>query len=333
MDPQALIFIIATLLIIGFVAIYLQVRKISQSQGKDETTKLLTQLLSDMRGSMDKSANLMHQQTKAINERLDRAAQVISGVSKSIGEMSEIGRSMKDLQDFLRSPKLRGNVGEAVLKNLLSEMLPKQKFHLQYTFRGGETVDAAIQTEGGIIPIDSKFPMSAFQKMTASKTEAEKKEAQKEFVADVKKHVDDIAKKYIKPQEGTMDFALMYVPSESVYYEIVSTIGEIDDYGYKRRVRFVSPSTLYAYLRAIMESFRGSELQKGIKEVLAHLESMQHDSEKLSEALSVHSKHVKNSYSTLDDVNQKFTRLSGKISTATQIDVPKDKLLGSEETH
>jgi len=329
MDPQALIFVISALLIIGFAVIYLQIRKISQGSQKDETTKLLTQLLSDMRGSMDKSANLMHQQTKAINERLDRAAQVISGVSKSIGEMSEIGRSMKELQDFLRSPKLRGNVGEAVLKNLLSEMLPKQKFHLQYTFRGGETVDAAIQTEGGIIPIDSKFPMSAFQKMAGAKSEAEKSQAQKEFVVDVKKHVDDIAKKYIKPQEGTMDFALMYVPSESVYYEIISTIGEIDDYGYKRRVRFVSPSTLYAYLRAIMESYRGSELQKGIKEVLGHLESMQHDSEKLSEALSVHSKHVKNSYSTLDDVNQKFTRLSGKISTAAQIDVSKDKLLKS----
>lgn len=330
MDPQTLILLIGFLVALGFVVTFLQIQKISQHSKKDETTKLLTQLLSDMRGSMDKSANLMHEQTKAINERLDRAATVISGVSKSIGEMSEIGRSMKDLQDFLRSPKLRGNVGEAVLKNLLSEMLPKQKFHLQYPFKGGEVVDAAIQTEGGIIPIDSKFPMSAYQKMASSKTESEKTFAQKEFAKDVKKHIDDIAQKYIKPGEGTMDFALMYIPAESVYYEIISNMPDLDDYGYKKRIRFVSPSTLYAYLRAVMESYRGSQLQKGIQEVLVHLESMQHDSEKLADSLSVHSKHIKNANSTLDDVNQKFTHLSGKITSAGKIDVPDKTLLGGE---
>jgi DNA recombination protein RmuC len=102
-----------------------------------------------------------------MNERLDNAARVISSVQKEIGQMSEIGRSMRELQEFLRSPKLRGNIGEQILKELLGQMLPKNSFHLQYAFKNGTIVDAAIKTEAGIIPIDSKFPLESFRKIQA----------------------------------------------------------------------------------------------------------------------------------------------------------------------
>ncbi len=171
--------------------------------------------------------------SRSINERLDNAARVISQVQRNIGEMSEIGRGMKDIQEFLRSPKLRGNIGEQVLRELLAQMLPKNSFFLQHTFKSGAKVDAAIKTSAGIIPVDSKFPMENFRKMIGAQNETEKKSFEKEFVKDVKKHIDDISNKYILTEEGTIDYALMYLPSETVYYEVVNNT-ELFDYGGKR---------------------------------------------------------------------------------------------------
>src|SRR5581483_4681099 len=195
---------------------------------------------------------------------------VIAQVSKNIGEMSEIGRGMQDLQEFLRSPKLRGNIGEHILKELLGQMLPKQSFHLQYGFKNGTIVDAAIKTEAGLIPIDSKFPMENFRKMNAAKTDAEKNVAEKDFASDVKKHIDAISKKYILTDEGTIDYALMYVPSEAVYYEIVNT-ATLFDYASNHRVLPVSPMTFYAYLRAILAGFEGQRISQKAQEILSSI--------------------------------------------------------------
>src|SRR3990167_2800044 len=123
MDPQSTVIILGILVIAALAVLYFQIKKLTENKNSDETTKLLTQLVSDMRGSMDKTTSSMVNQTKAINERLDRAAQVIAGVSKSVGEMTELGRSMKGLQEFLRSPQMRGQIGEAVLKDILGQAL------------------------------------------------------------------------------------------------------------------------------------------------------------------------------------------------------------------
>ena len=319
MDSQTTNIIIGILVIVAFAVIYFQIKKLLDSKSGDETTKLLTQLVSDMRGSMDKTTDSMVRQTKAINERLDRAAQVIYGVSKSVGEMTELGRSMRDLQEFLRSPKLRGQIGEAVLKDLLGQALPKQHFHLQYAFKSGEIVDAALKLEQGIIPIDAKFPMENFRKMAKANDEKEKNEHRKAFTNDVKKHIDAISSKYIRPQEGTLDFALMYIPAEPVYYEILTNSPEIDDYAYKKRVRPVSPNTLYAYLRAIIMSLEGSKIEKQAGQILAPLREIGHEPEKFGGSLSVLPKHIKNAAASSDDVNTRFTRLSSRISTVQSI--------------
>src|SRR3990172_248802 len=116
----------------------------------------------------------LQENSKQLNQRLDTAATGIRDVGKEVGQMSEIGRSMKELQDFLKNPKLRGNIGEQVLNDLISQMFPKNSFHLQYQFKSGERVDAAIKTDAGILPIDSKFPMENFLKMTKGETESEK---------------------------------------------------------------------------------------------------------------------------------------------------------------
>src|SRR3972149_10946652 len=151
-----------TLIILGFVVLIFYInKKLNDLSEKQKPSNELLEYLRTTNVRMDA-------QGKAFNDRLDNAARVISDVQKNIGEMSEIGRGMKELQDFLKSPKLRGNIGEQILKELLGQMLPKQSFHLQYAFKSGAIVDAAIKTEAGVIPIDSKFPMENFRKMSSS---------------------------------------------------------------------------------------------------------------------------------------------------------------------
>lgn len=272
-------------------------------------------------------------QSKSFNERLDNAAKVIGDVQKNIGEFSEIGRSMKDLQEFLRSPKLRGNIGEQVLKELLGQMLPKQSFHLQYAFKSGEKVDAAITTAAGIIPIDSKFPMENFRKMMdkGDPTSPELRGARKDFESDVKKHIDDISKKYILTEEGTIDYALMYIPSESIYYEVVNSTS-LFDYAQDKRVLPVSPTTFYAYLKAILMSFEGQKIEAKAGEILATLRAVQKDYAKVDDNLNILQKHLTNAYNMMGNVFSSFTTLGRKISSTQNLgDGVKDKARGLEK--
>lgn len=262
--------------------------------------------------------------TRIINERLDRAARVIGSLQKEAGAFSEVSRSMKDLQEFLQSPKLRGNIGEHVLNDLISQIFPKNSFHLQYQFKSGEKVDAALQTDAGILCIDSKFPMENFQKMVKGETEAERAQSKKDFTKDVKKHIDDISRKYILPEEGTMDFALMYIPSEPVYYEIVSTT-EITDYAKTRRVYPVSPTTLYAHLQVILLSFQGKKIEQKTKEVFSLLRAIQKDYEKTESNLGVLGKHITNAFNSLSSVTSSFTLLGQKLSSTNTLSLDEEQ--------
>jgi len=240
--------------------------------------------------------------------------------------MSEIGRNMQELQEFLKSPKLRGNIGEQVLKDLISQIFPKNSFHLQYAFRSGEKVDAAIKTDAGIMPIDSKFPMENFQKMMKAENKEEKEVYKKEFQKDVKKHIDAIAKKYIIPSEGTMDFALMYVPSETIFYEIV-TLDDIIEYARKQRVYIVSPSTLYAHLQTILLSFEGKKIETRSKEVFALLRTLQIDYGKVNESLDTLGKHLTNANGQYAQVMKGYSSIGTKLSTTKQFAIEEEKLL------
>lgn len=306
--------------ILGFAAVvFLVNRRLSQLAEKQKPSDELVEWLKSTNQRMEEQSKTfnqtLQQNTRALNERLDNAARVISGVQRSVGEMSEIGRNMRELQEFLRSPKLRGNVGEQVLKELLGQMLPKQSFNLQYTFKSGATVDAAVTTSAGIIPIDSKFPMENFRKMTSAETEQEKKTASREFLKDVKTHIDDISRKYILTEEGTIDYALMYIPSEAVYYEIMTGDPKLIEYAYQKRVLPVSPTTFYAYLRAILMSFEGQKIEARAREILAAIRAIQKDYNKVEDNLGVLGRHVGNAYNMMSTVVSSFTHLGQKISS------------------
>jgi len=327
---QVELLIISFIGILGFLFIlYFINKKLSQKPKTDEallqwlkvmqsslesTNKTLNQALSNSSVNMIKT---LQENSKQLNERLDKAALAMRDVGKEVGQMNEIGRNMKELQEFLKSPKLRGNIGEQVLKDLISQMFPKNSFNLQYEFKSGEKVDAAIKTEAGILPIDSKFPMENFQKM--SKAEGKEKEIfQKEFVRDVKKHIDAISKKYILPEEGTMDFALMYVPSESVYYEVVNEM-ELMDYARRVRVYIVSPSTLYAHLQTILLSFEGKRIEEKSREIFIMLRALQIDYSKVNDSLGVLGKHLNNAYSQFNNVTSGFSQIGQKLNSTKTI--------------
>ena len=229
-----------------------------------------------------------------------------------LGEIKEIGHAMRDFQDFLKSPKLRGNIGEQVLRDLLDQVLPKGNFQLQYQFQEGQIVDAIIKTKQGIIPIDSKFPLEGFKRISQAKPEGQEQYL-REFVRDIKKHIDDISRKYILPQEGTVDFALMYVPSEPVYYEITLNQPELLEYGYNKKVYFVSPNSFYYFLKIIMIGLEGAKIEEASKRILEGLKAIQQESVKFGEELGTLASHIDHAKGASDRVQSRYGRLVGRI--------------------
>ena len=325
--------ILALLIVAGFVLLFYFLNSKLSSLNKQNTDQTMLEWLRSMQQSLEVTNKTIHESmqsnsstmvrtlqenTKQLNERLDKAAEVIRDVNKEIGQMSEIGRNMRELQDFLKSPKLRGNIGEQVLKDLITQIFPKNSFHLQYQFSSGEKVDAAIKTDAGILPIDAKFPMENFQKLSKATDETEITTLRKDFAKDIKKHIDAIAKKYILPSEGTMDFALMYVPSESVFYEIV-LMDDLVEYARKARVYIVSPTTLYAHLQTILLSYEGRKIEEQSKEVLRLLRGLQIDYEKVSDSMDTLGKHIGNAYNQYGNVNKGFLTLGQKLSSVKHL--------------
>jgi len=331
-QPQLVITI--SLVVIGFIILAYFINKRLSELKKPQENETLLEWLKSMQASLEStnktinealkssSTNMvrtLQENSRQLNERLDKAAAVIRDVGKEVGQMSEIGRNMRELQDFLKSPRLRGNIGEQVLKDLISQMFPKNSFHLQYQFKSGERVDAAIKTDAGILPIDSKFPMENFQKMLKAQSEKEREDAKKEFIKDIKRHIDAISKKYILPDEGTMDFALMYVPSETVFYEVVN-MSDIIEYARKSRVYVVSPNTLYTHLQTILLSFEGRKIETQSREIFRLLRALQIEYNKVEENIGVLGKHINNASSQFNNVASGFLKFGQKLQSAGNLE-------------
>jgi len=331
MAPE--IYLLTALIILGFVVVvWLLSKKLDafRSQGEDTTLlewakttqkdiKDLQKVLSDSLQTSNKHlVDSLQQSSNSLNKRLDKAAEVIGALQKEAGEFSAVSRSMKELNEFLRSPKLRGNIGEQVLKDLIAQMFSKHSFHLQYSFKSGDKVDAVIKTDAGILPIDSKFPMENFQKMVKAKDKSARQPFKRAFIKDIKKHVKAISQKYILPEEGTMDFALMYIPSEAVYYEVVN-LTDLADFARESRVYPVSPSTLYAHLQMILLSFEGKKIEKKSREIFALFRAIQTDYSKVEEKLSTLGSHIGNAYNKFSEVARAYTLIGQKLESSKQL--------------
>ncbi len=292
----------------------------------EEKTKISEELIEWLKSTTASTDEKLQKQMEAFNERLDKAALIIAQVQKNIGEFSEIGRSIKDLQSFLSSPKTRGNLGEQILKDLLKQHFPHNSYKTQYVFKNGEKVDAVIITSQGLIPIDAKFPLENFKKYSKAQDQKEKDIFKKAFIDDVKKHINDIAKKYILPEEKTVDYALMYIPSENIYYEIINN-EELFDYAGKKMVLPVSPMSFYAYMKAILLSFEGQKIEEKAKKIIDLLNAIKKDYQNIEGNLSVLNKHIINAYNQSNQLTKNFQSLGQKLVLNNLLNQEKEKML------
>jgi DNA recombination protein RmuC len=340
MESQMVILIVV--LLSGFMAAisyYLvsQMKKMREdNKGKEDD--VLVQWLKEMKTSVEKSSDVMErqlkdqreamaQQTKVIWERMDTSSEVIRSVQKQLGGLQEFGTDMKDLSNILKSPKLRGGLGEQFLYEILENFLPKDLFKTQYKFKDGNTCDAVVFTDKGIIPIDSKFPMENFKAMVIANTQDERDRFKKVFVSDVKKRIDEISSKYILPGEKTTEQAIMYIPSENVYYELIVNTPEIEDYCHRKNIIMASPNTLSYFLKVLLVGYQQHELEKHAGEILKALGGIKIEAEKFNDELGVLERHVSNSYKAMDTVKSKFGKLFGKIESVQTIEEPEQKKL------
>jgi len=330
----------------GFVALWLTRRSRPADDGglgllQQQLDALRTQVGQALAGQGQLVGQQLAQLTGQMNDRLDNASRVFGDVQKGLGELREatgrvyeVGRDVARLHDILRAPKLRGGLGELLLGDLLAQVLPPAHFTLQHTFRSGERVDAVVRLGDGLVPIDAKFPLEDFRRLLDAADDETRARARKAFVVRVRKHIDDIAAKYVLPDEGTYDFALMYIPAENVYYETIIRDEEpgLSGYAISRKVVPVSPNSLYAYLQAIVLGLRGLRIEARAQEVIGQLGRLGGDLGRLREDFRLVGKHLGNATQAYGAAERRLDRLDGKLAAiggdeAVEEEAPRQALL------
>jgi DNA recombination protein RmuC len=286
------------------------------------TTQLGT-LSTQVSEQLSSTAQLLQKQEGTLGERLTAVQGVVADVRERLGGLAETGRRLTELaqdlaslQEILRAPKARGAVGEWLLGDLLGEVLPRDRFREQHRFTTGETVDAAVFLEGMIVPVDAKFPLAGFERLTAATTDDERRKHKRALVRDAQKHVDAIAQKYIRPDEGTSDFALMYVPAEGVYHELLVPDEDHDFLAYAMAKRVVpcSPNSFYSYLRSVAMGLRGMALARNVQAVFGELRGIEDLVAGMERELATLGGHLKNARGKHEDVEELLDDVRRRLS-------------------
>ena len=258
------------------------------------------------------------------------AAEALARVHQQLGEVRQAGAQLSQasqtLQTILGGAKTRGILGEVALEQLLSDALPQANYEIQHRFSTGEAVDAVIHAGDKLVCVDSKFPLEAYRRLAENG-----EESRREFAKAVRVHVDAIAEKYILPGEGTLDFALMFVPSENVYYEMLvteDTKGRLDDYCRSHRVIPVSPNTLYAYLGAILMGLKGLQVEENAKMLLSSLGGLSKQLDLFSDVFSKVGTHLRNAQQSYTDADTRLERARTTLNQMAQGDLPDGPVQG-----
>lgn len=308
------------------------------------------QQLVELRQRLDSVVKTQEQVPRTLAEGAAEHQRSLSDVREELVRLSEatvrlekVGQSVAQVRDLLQVPRLRGTLGELWLEELLRQVFPSGHYELQYGFRSGERVDAVLRIGDRLVPIDSKFPLEACQRMLQSEGEIAKRE-RRAFRRTLRARVDEIADKYIRPEEGTYDFALMYVPAESIYYEamIRDELPEADTsvvgYSLNRKVIPVSPNTFYAYLAAILHGLRGLEVERSAREILDALGGLLQQFGRLERSYELVGKHLSNASKQYEETERRFGTVREQINGIVTIGTGRDGLpesgadaLGSEE--
>jgi len=298
----------------------------AQSTGQLETiAKSVAQRLDSvapaLQDAVKNSAQITGQMTSdaqnKMADELKNTRDQISQMQLLLGEVQQAGKQMSQtaqtLEGILGGAKSRGSLGEVTLERLLEDSLPSAQYAMQYRFSSGEAADAVIKLrDNKLMAIDSKFPLDAYRRIS---TEGD--EARRAFVTAVKGHADAITKKYIVPDEGTLDVALMFVPSESVYYELLMTQDgkgqSLDAYCRDKQVIAVSPNTLYAHLHVIALGLRGMQMEENTKQLVESLLGMEKQLEKFADKFGTLGTHLRNAQQSYSDSDKLFEKAQSTL--------------------
>jgi DNA recombination protein RmuC len=270
---------------------------------------------------------------RRVDTRLESASRTASEIHRQLGQLGEANaqmlaraRDLARLEQALRPPKARGGFGELLLANLLSDTFPPDKYALQHAFRSGERVDAVIRLDRALVPVDAKFPLDNFHRAAEAESDGDRELYLKHFARDVKGHVDAIAQKYIRPEEGTYEFALMYLPAEAVYYELVcNRVGGASSplaYALERNVIPVSPATFHAYLLVLVLGFKGLQIEEHAREVMAYVADLGRDFSRFKGDFDLVGKHLGNAQTKFGDAEKRLSRFETKLERAAESELP-----------
>ncbi|HQU07943.1 MAG TPA: DNA recombination protein RmuC, partial [Candidatus Paceibacterota bacterium] len=335
MDTLSIFLIIIVLIVVEGVALWLILRRFAPSQkeeGGSESLLLLQQQMQELSRTLDKR---MTDSSQAMQEHAHRqfvdTTKLIKEITEEVTSVKEIGRQtqgfaeqLRSLQDILKNPKQRGVLGEYYLETVLKNVLPPNMYKIQYPFENGEIVDAAVFINDKIVPVDSKFSLENYNRLVNA-PESEKSAFEKAFVNDLKMRITETAK-YIRPEEKTMDFAFMFIPSEAIYYDLLTNqVGAGEDENLiqraagKYKVIIVSPTSFLAYLQTVMQGLkamqiekRAEEIQKRVGELGKHMSKYEEFYKKLGASLSTTVSHYNSGYKELGKVDKDVYRISGE---------------------
>jgi len=297
--------------------------------GQSSAIGLLQQQLEALKGSQDNVGQILSKSLSTGQENVSQSLQanqkILSELNNQIGklqgtntQMLQMGSDVQRLQDILQSPKMRGQLGEWSLENLLSSVLPQGSFSLQSHFKDGRIVDALIRLPQYSVPVDAKFPLPSFEAMLKAADDGDKSRLRRQFQKDVTAHVDKIASSYIRPAEGTLDFALMYIPAENVYYETIIKYDhdrqDVLEYALEKKVIPVSPNVLYAYLMTIVMGLHGLQIEKQAAEIRQNLKKLNTSFAEFVSHWDTLGSHVRNVYNKYEESGKKLDKFGMELT-------------------
>ncbi len=291
---EILLIIISALVLVGILVLILRQGKGSTQTSDPAMHEKMVRLEERLSQLSEKNADLnrtvdskMTESTRAMQQQFGQSAKIIQDVTERLTKLDETNRQvvgfadqLRSLQDILKNPKQRGVLGEYYLETLLKNVLPPNAFEMQYKFKDGEIVDAVVFVKDKIVPIDSKFSLENYNRMAATTDKSEHDRLEKVFVNDLKLRIQETAK-YVRPNEGTMDFAFMFIPHEAIYYDLlVNKVGAITDdtenliqrAAGKYHVIIVSPTSFLAYLQTVLQGLRAMQIEESAKEIRQNVE-------------------------------------------------------------
>ncbi|MDD2807386.1 MAG: DNA recombination protein RmuC [Patescibacteria group bacterium] len=347
MDNNLLVGIIAVLVVGLFLVIFWFGKKVSDLSGKkgaDQSMLMLQGQINEITKTLD---NKLGQTTEAIQRHSDQNLNIIKTLTQELTSLRETNKQVMGVQDqiknlerVLTSQKQRGNLGEAGLQLVLENILPPTAFKIQYKFDDGDIVDAAIFTKDGIIPVDAKFSLENYSRIIDEGDETRRLVLENDFKNDLKKRIDETSK-YIKPSQGTLDFAFMFIPAEAIYYDLlVNEIGAVKvntrnlvDYAFRaKKVIIVSPTTFAAYLQTVLQGLNALNLEKKTQQIIKNVELLQRHlaaydeyTKKLGNNLATVVNTYNTSQSELKKIDKDVVKISGVDETIEPLRIDRPK--------